>query len=112
MSEFRFDARQSRLTLLAEGKVGSVKALGEYEVYFLGAAPTAKRAREELQPEAAAVVGLDRIAGGLTLTGGKQRSSSTLKRKGIANRTEFLPLTIMRKTLSETTGRGRLACVW
>src|SRR5690349_8777201 len=36
LSEFRFDARQSRLSLLGEGKVGSTRLTGYYEVDFLG----------------------------------------------------------------------------
>lgn len=95
MSEFRFDARQSRLTLLAEGKVGAVKATGYYEVDFLGAAPTANENQSnsfnlrQRQLWASA-----EFPHGITFTGGQQWSLFTLNRKGMANRTEFLPLTI------------------
>jgi hypothetical protein len=40
LSEFRGSARQSRISLLAEGQVGSAKLSGYYQMDFLGAAPT------------------------------------------------------------------------
>jgi hypothetical protein len=95
MSEFRFDARQSRLSLLAEGKIGSVKATGYYEMDFLGAAPTANENQSnsfnirQRQLWASA-----EFPHGITFTGGQQWSLLTLNRKGMANRTEFLPMTI------------------
>ena len=95
MSEFRFDARQSRLSMLAEGKIGDVKATGYYEMDFLGAAPTANENQSnsfnlrQRQLWASA-----QFSDGLTFSGGQQWSLLTLNRKGIANRTEFLPTTI------------------
>jgi TolA-binding protein len=41
LSEFRATARQSRISLLAEGRVNDWKMSGYYEADFLGAAPTA-----------------------------------------------------------------------
>ncbi len=95
LSEFRFDARQSRLTLLGEGTIGSTKVSGYYEVDFLGAAPTANEnqsnsfniRQRQLWAQAA-------FANGLTFTGGQQWSLFTLTRKGMENRNEFLPMTI------------------
>ena len=95
MSEFRFDARQSRLSLLAEGKIGSVKALGYYEMDFLGAAPTANEVQSNsFNMRQRQLWASTEFPGGLTFTGGQQWSLFTLNRKGIANRTEFIPLTI------------------
>ena len=95
LSEFRFDARQSRLTLRAEGKIGSVKATGYYEVDWLGAAPTANEnqsnsfnvRQRQLWAQAA-------FANGITFTGGQQWSLFTLTRKAMENGNEFLPMAI------------------
>ncbi len=95
LSEFRFDARQSRLSVKAEGKVGSVKATGYYEVDFLGAAPTANEnqsnsfnlRQRQLWAQAA-------FTNGFTITGGQQWSLFTLNRKAMENGGEFLPMTI------------------
>jgi hypothetical protein len=95
LSEFRFDARQSRVSLKAEGKIGPVKATGYYEVDFLGAAPTANEnqsnsfnlRQRQLWAQAA-------FANGFTITGGQQWSLFTLNRKAMENGGEFLPMTI------------------
>jgi hypothetical protein len=95
LSESRFDARQSRFTIRAEGKIGSVKATGYYEVDFLGAAPTANEnqsnsfnlRQRQLWAQAA-------FANGFTVTGGQQFSLFTLTRKAMENGNEFLPMTI------------------
>jgi uncharacterized protein YoxC len=95
MTEFRFDARQSRLSLLAEGTVHDVKATGYYEMDFLGAAPTANENQSnsfnlrQRQLWASA-----QFKSGWTLSAGQQWSLLTLSRSGIANRAEFVPLTI------------------
>ncbi len=95
MNEFRFDARQSRLSLLAEGKIGGVKATGYYEMDFLGAAPTANEVQSNsFNMRQRQLWASTQFGHGLTFTGGQQWSLFTLNRKGIANRTEFLPLTI------------------
>lgn len=95
LSEFRFDARQSRLTLLGEGKIGSNKVSGYYEVDFLGAAPTANENQSNsFNPRQRQLWGQAAFANGVTFTGGQQWSLFTLTRKGMENRNEFLPMTI------------------
>ncbi len=95
MSEFRFDGRQSRLTLLGEGKIGSTKVSGYYEVDFLGAAPTANENQSnsfnlrQRQLWAAA-----EFSNGIAFSAGQQWSLLTLARKGMTNRNEFLPMTV------------------
>jgi hypothetical protein len=95
MSEFRFDARQSRLSLRADGKIGSVKATGYYEVDFLGAAPTANENQSNsFNLRQRQLWASMEFPHGVTVTGGQQWSLFTLNRKGIANLTEFLPMVI------------------
>jgi TolA-binding protein len=95
MSEFRFDARQSRLTLLGEGKLGDVKASAYYEVDFLGAAPTANENQSNsFNLRQRQLWASTEFSNGLSFTGGQQWSLFTLHRKGMANRSEFLPLTV------------------
>ena len=95
LSEFRFDARQSRLSLKGEGKVGSTKVTGYYEVDFLGAAPTANENQSNsFNPRQRQLWGQAAFSDGLTFTGGQQWSLFTLTRKGMDNLNEFLPMTI------------------
>ena len=95
LSEFRGDARQSRLTLLGEGKVNDMKLSGYYEVDFLGAAPTANQVESNSfnlrQRQLWGQVDFDN---GLTLSAGQAFSLITTTRKGQALRAEFLPQTI------------------
>lgn len=95
LSEFRFDARQSRLSLLGEGKVGSTRLTGYYEVDFLGAAPTANENQSNsFNLRQRQLWGQAAFANGFTFTGGQQWSLFTLTRKAMENRNEFLPMTI------------------
>lgn len=94
LSEFRFDARQSRLSLLGEGKIHGAKVTGYYEVDFLGAAPTANENQSNSFNLRQRQVWASVDTHGLTFTGGQQFSLFTLNRKGMANRTEFLPMVI------------------
>ena len=94
LTEFRFDARQSRLSLLAEGHIGATKATGYYEVDFLGAAPTANENQSNSFNLRQRQLWASASTYGLTFTGGQQWSLFTLNRKGIANGKEFLPMTI------------------
>jgi hypothetical protein len=95
LSEFRGDARQSRITLLAETKLSAAKVSGYYEADFLGAAPTANQVESNSfnlrQRQLWGQVDFD---GGLTFTGGQMFSLITSDRKGLATRAEFLPTTI------------------
>lgn len=95
LSESRFDARQSRLSLLGEGNLGSTKVTGYYEVDFLGAAPTANENQSDsFNLRQRQLWASADFSDGLTFTGGQQWSLFTLTRKGMANRNEMLPMVI------------------
>ena len=95
INESNFTARQSRLSLLAEGKLGNVKLTGYWEGDFLGTGVTSNNRESNsyvfrqrvLYAQAA-------FDSGWTITGGQQWTLATENRKGIANRTEVLPMTI------------------
>ena len=95
LSEFNFTARQSRLSLLAEGKVGSTKYSGYYEMDFLGTGVTSNNRQSNSyvfrQRQLFARVDFD---GGWAFTGGQQWSLATENVKGIVNRNERFPLQI------------------
>jgi hypothetical protein len=95
LSEMNFTARQSRLTLLVDSKVGSAKLSGYFEGDFLGAG-TASNNRQSnsyvfRQRQLFANITLD---SGWSITGGQQWSLATENRKGIVNRQEALPMQI------------------
>jgi len=95
LSEWHMTGRQSRLSLLAEGKLANVKMTGYYEVDFLGAAPTANEnqsssfnlRQRQLWAQAA-------FNNGWTITGGQMWSLWASNKKGIENRQEWIPATI------------------
>ena len=95
INESNFTARQSRLSMLAEGQLGSFKLTGYWEGDFLGTGVTSNNRQSNsyvfrqriLYAQAA-------LHSGWTFTGGQQWSLATETRKGIANRTEVLPMTI------------------
>ncbi|HMK31613.1 MAG TPA: hypothetical protein VK473_18160 [Terriglobales bacterium] len=95
MSEFRFDARQSRLSVLAEGKIGTTKASGYFEMDFLGAAPTSNENQSNSfvfrQRQLWAQV---EFPNGVSMLGGQAFTLFTLNRRGIDPRGVFLPMTI------------------
>jgi hypothetical protein len=95
LSEFRGTARQSRLSLLAEGKVGNTKLTGYYELDFLGAAPTANENQSNsFTPRQRQLWGQAALNNGWTFTAGQTWSLITLNKKGIETRGEWLPATI------------------
>jgi len=95
LTEFRLTARQSRFTLLAEGKAGDTKLSGYYELDFLGQAPTANQIEtNSFTPRQRQLWAQAEFKDGITLTGGQMWSLLTTDRKGIATRAEFIPLTI------------------
>lgn len=95
LSEFRASARVSRLTLLAEGKVGSAKLSGFYEMDFLGEAPTANQVEtNSFTPRVRQAWGQVDLENGFTFTAGQMWSLIVTDRKGIATRAEFIPNTI------------------
>lgn len=95
ISEFFGSGRQSRVALLAEGKVDWATLRGYYEADWLSAGVTSNNnqsnsytmRQRQLWAQAA-------LNNGWTFTGGQQWSLVTETRTGMDNRTEALPLTI------------------
>src|SRR5271156_2840969 len=94
-TEFNASARQSRLSMLAEGRLASAKLTGYVETDFLGAGITSNN------NESNSYVlrlrqgwGQAKLDNGWSFTGGQMWSLITETRKGVENRTEALPLTI------------------
>jgi hypothetical protein len=90
-----FSARQSRLSLLAEGKVVSAKLTGYFESDFLGAGTTSNN-RQSNSYVFRMRQGWGRVDfdNGWALTGGQMWTLATENKKGIVNRGEALPLVI------------------
>lgn len=92
VTENNFTARQSRLTLLAEGKVGSAKLTGYYEGDFLGTGVTSNNRQSNSyvfrQRQVYAQAAFD---SGWSFTGGQMWTLATENRKSIQNRQEALP---------------------
>jgi len=90
--ESNFTARQSRLTLLAESKVGSAKLTAYYEGDFLGTGVTSNNRQSNSyvfrQRQVYAQAALEN---GWSFTGGQMWTLATENRKGIQNRGEALP---------------------
>jgi hypothetical protein len=95
MSEFQSSARQSRISMLVEGKLDNAKIGGYYEADFLSAATTSNPnqsnsyALRQRQFWAQAA-----LNSGWTFTGGQQWSLLTETTHGMDNRTEALPQVI------------------
>jgi len=95
MSEFFGSGRQSRLSLLVEGKLKSAKIGGYYEADFLSAGTTSNNnesnsytlRQRQVWAQAA-------LASGWTFTGGQMWSLVTETKNGADNRSEALPMTI------------------
>jgi len=95
LSEFNASGRQSRLAILAEGKIGNWTARGYYEADFLGAGVTSNdnQSNSYLMRQRL-VFAQAESASGWTITGGQQWSLATETRTGLANRSEVLPQVI------------------
>ena len=95
LSEMNFTARQSRLTLLFDAKVGDAKLTGYYEADFLGAGTTSnnRQSNSYVFRQRQLWARAD-FAGGWAFSAGQMWSLATENRKGIANRGEWLPLQI------------------
>jgi len=95
VSENNFTARQSRLSLLAQGNLGNAKIGGYYEADFLSAGVTSNNRQSNSYTwrtrQAWGQVAWDN---GWSLTGGQQWTLATENKKGISNRTEVLPMVI------------------
>jgi TolA-binding protein len=94
-SEFNGGGRQSRVTLLAEGKLSNAALHGYYEADFLSAGTTSNDNQSNSyglrQRQVWAQAELD---SGWTFTGGQMWSLATEYRSGLANNREATPLTI------------------
>ena len=95
LTETNFTARQSRLTLLVDSKIGDTKVSGYYEADFLGAGTTSNnRESNSYVYRQRQLWGRADFADGLAFSAGQMWSLSTQNRKGVANRTEWFPLMI------------------
>ena len=94
-SEFNASGRQSRVSLLAEGKLSSASLRGYYEADFLSAGTTSNDNQSNSytlrQRQVWAQAELNH---GFTLTAGQMWSLATEYRLGLANNSEAIPLTI------------------
>ena len=95
LSEFNASGRQSRISLLAEGKLPSATLRGYFEADFLSAGTTSNDNQSNSYPlrlrQAWAQAELNN---GWMLTGGQMWSLATEYRHGLANNSEAIPLTI------------------
>src|SRR5579863_754398 len=95
VTENNFTARQSRLSMLAQSKVGSAALSGYFEGDFLGSGTTSNNRQSNSyvfrQRQAFAQAAFDN---GVTFTGGQMWTLATETKKGIINRQEDLPLVI------------------
>ncbi|MGH9530352.1 MAG: hypothetical protein ACRD2S_10595 [Terriglobales bacterium] len=95
MSEFFASGRQSRVAMLAEGKIKSAKLSGYVEADFLTAGITSNNNESNSyglrQRQAWAQAYLNN---GWSFTGGQMWSLVTETKNGVDNRTEVLPMTI------------------
>jgi len=95
VSENNFTARQSRLSLLAEGRYESVKLTGYYEADWLGTGVTSNnRQSNSYVLRQRQVWAQAKTDSGWSFTGGQMWTLATEDRKGIDNRQEAIPLTI------------------
>jgi hypothetical protein len=97
MGEFRGSARQSRVSLLAQGDVDDVTHLAAYgEVDFLGVGTTSNSTESNsyVPRLRVAYATYDRSDLGLHLLGGQEWSLLTMNKVGIVPRQEDIPLTI------------------
>jgi len=95
VSEFNFGGRQTRLSLLAEGKLAAAKLSGYVESDFLGAGTTSNnRQSNSYVFRVRQAFGQVAFDNGFSITGGQMWSLATETRKGILNRQEATPLVI------------------
>ena len=95
VSEFNFSGRQSRISMLMEGKLADVKIGGYYEGDFLGGGSTSNNNQSNSYVfRQRQFWGQAAFDNGFTVTGGQMWSLVTQTSHGMDNRTEYLPLTI------------------
>jgi len=95
MAEFFGSGRQSRISMLAEGRLSSVKLSGYYESDFLSAGVTSNNNQSNSYTlRQRQIWGQAAFDNGWTVTGGQMWSLATETKHGTDNRTEALPMTI------------------
>lgn len=95
VTENSFTARQSRLSLLLESKIGSAKITGYVETDFLGTGVTSNnRQSNSYVLRYRQFWGRVAFDNGLSVSAGQMWSLVTENRKGIENRQEALPMMI------------------
>jgi len=95
VGESNFTARQSRLSLLAEGRYDTVKLTGYYEADWLGTGVTSNnRQSNSYVLRQRQIWGQAKTDSGWSFTGGQMWTLATEDRKGIDNRQEAIPLTV------------------
>ncbi len=95
MSEFFGSGRQSRISMLAEGRLKSVKLAGYVEADFLSAGVTSNNNQSNSYTmRYRQAFGQAAFDNGWTFTGGQMWSLVTETKHGVDNRTEALPMTI------------------
>ena len=95
MSEFFGSGRQSRITLLGEGKLANMKLTGYFETDWLSAGITSNNNQSNSYTNRQRQIwGQAALASGWTFTGGQMWSLVTETKHGLDNRTEALPMTI------------------
>jgi hypothetical protein len=95
LSEFYGSGRQSRISMLAEGKLNSMKMSGYYESDFLSSGITSNNNQSNSYSlRMRQIWGQAALSSGWSFTGGQMWSLITETKKGVDNRTEALPMTI------------------
>ena len=96
LPEFRGSARQSRLSLLAEGYLDeTTKLTGYYEMDFLGATPTSNEVESDsFTPRIRQLFSSIDFDNGISFLAGQAWSLMTTNRSGIVPRQELVPKTI------------------
>jgi len=95
MSEFFGSGRQSRVSMLAEGQLKSVKLSGYVEADFLSAGVTSNNNQSNSYTmRQRQAWGQAAFTNGWSFTGGQMWSLVTETKHGVDNRTEALPMTI------------------
>src|ERR1700758_2095672 len=95
LSEFYASGRQSRISLLAEGKLSDVKLSGYVEADFLSAGVTSNNNESNSYTlRQRQIWGQAALNNGWSFTGGQMWSLGTETKKGVDNRSEALPMTI------------------
>jgi len=95
VTENNFSARQSRISILGETKIGDVKVTGYYEADFFGVGTASNnRQSNSYVLRQRQLWGQVATGSSLSFTGGQMWTLATENRKGIANRLEAIPLTI------------------